>query len=108
MDTLVRLVRSTAAGCDDQNCSTSDRYVVVPTASSQTFLDQLAAESGMQDRMTAVKVHYHQRHISLDDLDFDECGVMSELVRAVRQRGLDVWQINAVEVDVREGNSAVA
>ena len=70
------------------------RHLLVAPASA-TFLDKyIETEKKPFVGITLQELWRYDRHIGLDDLDFEEDGVWPTLQRVIGRRGLVIWQIN--------------
>lgn len=68
-------------------------YLVAPV--SATFLDQYTSPSSLADphspNLQLYRLWTYRQHLSFDDLDFGDDGVIDTLKRVVGRRGLGVW-----------------
>ncbi|KAL4883261.1 Alg9-like mannosyltransferase family-domain-containing protein [Aspergillus karnatakaensis] len=66
-------------------------FLVAPT--SVTFLDELLAPRSSEISLELLELWSYRNHISLDDLDFGEDGIIPTLKRVIGRRGLAIWLV---------------
>lgn len=64
-------------------------FIVAPK--SVTFLDQFLASQSPESSLELLELWSYRKHVSLDDLDFGEDGILPTLKRVIGRRGLSVW-----------------
>lgn len=63
---------------------------------SAVFLDKFVARSALRSDGSGVvleKVWSYRQHLSLDDMDFGDDGIIPTLSRVIGRRGIGAWKV---------------
>lgn len=80
---------------NDLPCNRKDmNRTLLVAPSNSLYLDPVVNPTQLSNGVFATVAMYHRQHIGLDDLDFENDGVLATLQKVIGKRGLTVWELS--------------